>query len=175
MFQKLCHSWSADSYLVTDGQAAWPGARQRRTGSHMGAAWCPLTCSLCSSAGRQPQDPGCWCPWNHDPGWSGLGEERKGQSNIWRFAVHDVWLHTSDMPSPTDAGELDSTADWVIGFLPPQCCDWSKQSFRLIFTFRDTRYPNPENPCMDRDKPGTNPIHKSLLFIIYRSLGCYFN
>lgn len=64
----------AESYLVTDARAVRPGGHPRHRGSHMGAAWWPPTCSLCSSAGRPPQGPGCWCPRPRDLAWSGLEE-----------------------------------------------------------------------------------------------------
>lgn len=69
--------YGTDSYLVIGGRAVWPGARQQNRGSRRGAAWWPPTCSLYSSAGQPPRGPGCWCPLDHDPAWSGLEEGRK--------------------------------------------------------------------------------------------------
>lgn len=77
----------ADSYLETGVRAASPVAHLQHRGSHRGAAWWPLTCSLCRSAGPPHQGPGCWCLWGHDPKWSDLerGEQtgQCGTVSVW--------------------------------------------------------------------------------------------
>ena len=95
-----CTVGQADSYLVTGGRAVWPGAHPQHTGSHRGAAWWALTCSLCSSAGQPPQGPGCWCPWVHDPVWSGLVDRRTVRvicDVVQHCHTHLIcdWLHTA--------------------------------------------------------------------------------